>query len=112
MRYERVDELEELRRKAALYDEAMKQEPVAQAYMQSMLYGKWRPVVHFHPRLKDFSWLSNKNSSLYARPIPQPDVRELVEALEMIAGKRQCPDYLMGNVDIAAEALAKWETKP
>lgn len=29
----------------------------------------------------------------------------LVEALEMIAGRRQCLDSLMGNVDIAIAAL-------
>ena len=31
----------------------------------------------------------------------------LVEALEIIAGKRQCADNLMGNREIARAALAK-----
>lgn len=34
------------------------------------------------------------------------DKAALVAALEMIAGKRMCPDNLMGNVDIARAALA------
>jgi hypothetical protein len=34
-------------------------------------------------------------------------VEELVEALEIIAGERQCIDNLMGNQDVAIAALAK-----
>lgn len=33
-------------------------------------------------------------------------VKTMREALDMISGKRQCPDNLMGNVDIAKQALA------
>ena len=35
-------------------------------------------------------------------------VRVQQEALEIIAGKRQCADNLMGNVDIALAALAEY----
>ncbi len=37
----------------------------------------------------------------------QATIKELREGLEEIAGKRQCPDNLMGNVDIAHAALKK-----
>lgn len=33
--------------------------------------------------------------------------RLLIEALQMIAGYRPCPDNLMGNVDIAISALSR-----
>jgi hypothetical protein len=33
-------------------------------------------------------------------------IEELESALEIIAGKRPCPDNLMGNADIARQALS------
>jgi hypothetical protein len=33
-------------------------------------------------------------------------IEELERALEIIAGKRPCPDNLMGNADIARQALS------
>jgi hypothetical protein len=47
---------------------------------------------------------------LYTHP-PAADVQELVAALMIIAGKQRCVDSLMSNVDIAVEALKKWEGK-
>ena len=38
-------------------------------------------------------------------------VQDLVTALMIIAGKQRCVDSLMSNVDIALEALKKWEGK-
>lgn len=35
---------------------------------------------------------------------------ELLAAMKMIAGQIQCPDTLMGNVDIALAAIAKAES--
>ncbi len=46
----------------------------------------------------------------YTHP-PAADVQELVAALMIIAGKQRCVDSLMSNVDIAVEALKKWEGK-
>ena len=40
--------------------------------------------------------------------LTQKDASGLVEALEFIAGERQHWDNLMGNVDIAKQALADW----
>jgi hypothetical protein len=42
---------------------------------------------------------------------PAADVQDLVAALMIIAGKQRCVDSLMFNVDIALEALKKWEGK-
>lgn len=36
---------------------------------------------------------------------------KLIEALEIIAGKRPCLDNLMGNADIALAALASLQTQ-
>jgi hypothetical protein len=47
---------------------------------------------------------------LYRHP-PAADVQDLVAALMIIAGKQRCVDSLMSNVDIALEALKKWEGK-
>jgi hypothetical protein len=47
---------------------------------------------------------------LYEHP-PAAAVQDLVAALMIIAGKQQCVDSLMSNVDIALEALKKWEGK-
>lgn len=45
---------------------------------------------------------------LYPHP-PAAAVQDLVAALMMIAGKQRCVDSLMSNVDIAVEALKRWE---
>jgi hypothetical protein len=47
---------------------------------------------------------------LYTHP-PAAAVQDLVAALMMIAGKQRCVDSLMSNVDIALEALKRWEGK-
>jgi hypothetical protein len=47
---------------------------------------------------------------LYRHP-PAAAVQDLVAALMIIAGKQRCVDSLMSNVDIALEALKKWEGK-
>jgi hypothetical protein len=47
---------------------------------------------------------------LYTHP-PAAAVQDLVAALMIIAGKQRCVDSLMSNVDIALEALKKWEGK-
>jgi hypothetical protein len=47
---------------------------------------------------------------LYRHP-PAAAVQDLVAALMIIAGKQRCVDSLMSNVDIAVEALKKWEGK-
>lgn len=47
---------------------------------------------------------------LYARP-PAAAVQDLVASLMIIAGKQRCVDSLMSNVDIALEALKRWEGK-
>ena len=52
-------------------------------------------------------------AAIRALPLPaaQPDPRDEAlrlarEAMEIIAGKRQCLDNLMGNTDVALAALA------
>jgi hypothetical protein len=54
----------------------------------------------------DIEW----NKPLYTHP-PAAAVQDLVAALMIIAGKQRCVDSLMSNVDIALEALKKWEGK-
>jgi hypothetical protein len=39
-------------------------------------------------------------------------IDELVEALEIIAGERQCLDNLMSNCDVARAVLAKYSATP
>ena len=58
-----------------------------------------------------YDWLENRPSEAEP-PIPPAVVEGLVEALEIIAGKRQCIDNLMSNADIAHAALSKLPENP
>lgn len=114
MRYERVDELEELRRKAALYDEATKQEPVAVI----------TEISDDGPGMK-FVQPVAAGTQLYAHPIPQPDLKELVEQAfrdgfswgeysahaEHAWERGPTEDEAWADSDSRAD-LAKQETKP
>lgn len=45
-----------------------------------------------------------------ADPAPRAQaLLAVVEAVEIIAGRRQCADNLMSNQDVAEAALARWE---
>jgi hypothetical protein len=63
---------------------------------------------HDAPDINDY--IRSTGIPLYRHP-PAADVQELVAALMIIAGKQRCVDSLMSNVDIALEALKKWEGK-
>lgn len=42
--------------------------------------------------------------------VVRSDIAEqMAEALRIIAGRQQCTDNLMGNVDVAEAALTAWE---
>jgi len=83
-------------------------QPVAEVVEQDIKYcGYARAIKHLTPvETKDD--LLPVGTKLYLHP-PAAAVQDLVAALMMIAGKQRCVDSLMSNVDIAVEALKRWE---
>ena len=85
-------------------------QPVAEIVEQDIKYcGYARAIKHLTPvETKDD--LLPVGTKLYLHP-PAAAVQDLVAALMIIAGKQRCVDSLMSNVDIAVEALERWEGK-
>ena len=84
--------------------------PVAEIVEQDIKYcGYARAIKHLTPvETKDD--LLPVGTKLYLHP-PAAAVQDLVASLMIIAGKQRCVDSLMSNVDIALEALKRWEGK-
>ena len=85
-------------------------QPVAEIVEQDIKYcGYARAIKHLTPvETKDD--LLPVGTKLYLHP-PAAAVQDLVASLMIIAGKQRCVDSLMSNVDIALEALKRWEGK-
>lgn len=115
-------ELAGLRRKAALYDEAMKQEPVAWMAKYTDRFGNQFVYTTSEKSLAVENDQSGNPLPLYAHPIPPPDVREAisrylraVDAVAEYERQRHGPTKKIGHGDpltvelhAARAALAKW----
>ena len=85
-------------------------EPVAWQWRSRIKGGAWYAWENGLYGAPIPTFLEIEERPLYTRPQPAKEVVEALakarEALEIIAGKRQCVDNLMSNVDVANAALA------